>query len=71
MNEENEYVGEIAYHYDNQRGIYICDIKIMAKYRNKGYGTEGIKLLCDAAKRNGVAVLYDDIAADNPSYHLF
>ncbi len=24
-----------------------------------------------AAKENGVRVLYDDIAADNPSYHLF
>ena len=70
-NEEDEFVGEIAYHYDSQRDIYICDVIILAKFRNRGYGTEGLKLLCDAAKDNGISVLHDDIAADNPSYKLF
>ncbi len=66
-----QYVGEIAYHYDEERNIHICDVIILAKYRNRGYGTAGIQLLCRAAKANGIAVLYDDIAADNPSYLLF
>lgn len=69
--EEMGFVGEIAYHYDRTRDIYICDVIVMAKYRNNGFGSEGIKLICDAAKENGVTVLYDDIAADNPSYKLF
>lgn len=30
-----------------------------------------VRLLCDAAKENGISVLYDDIATDNPSYKLF
>ena len=71
MNSENEYVGEIAYHYDLLRNVYICDVIILAQYRNRGYGTEGIKQLCIAAKKNGISVLYDDIAADNLSYQLF
>ncbi len=71
QNEEKEYVGEIAYHYDEPRDIYICDVIVLAKYRNRGYGSEGIKLLCQAAKANGISILHDDIAADNPSYKLF
>lgn len=71
MNQENEYVGEIAYHYDISRNIYICDVIILAQYRNRGYGTEGIQQLCIEAKKNGVSALYDDIAAENPSYKLF
>lgn len=71
MNSDNVYVGEIAYYYDKQRDIYICNIIVHAKYRNQGYGTEGIQLLCMEAKKNGIFVLHDDIAADNPSYKLF
>ncbi len=64
-------VGEIAYHYDASRDIYICDVIILAQYRNQGHGTEALRLLCQAAKENGITALYDDIAADNPSYKLF
>ena len=69
--ETNEFVGEIAYHLDPSENIYIADIIIHAKYRGRGYGAEGLRLLCKAAKDNGVAVLYDDIAAGNPSVHMF
>ena len=65
------FVGEIAYHYDEDRNIHICDVIVLAKYRGRGYGSAGINLLCQAAKENGIAVLYDDIAADNPSWKLF
>lgn len=37
----------------------------------KGYGYEGLSLLCECAKNNGIAELYDDIAIDNPSINLF
>ena len=69
--ETNEFVGEIAYYLDNSKNIYIADIIILAKYRCQGYGSEGLKLLCQAAKDNGLTALYDDIAADNPSVHMF
>ena len=65
------FVGEISYHFDKLRNIYICDVIIKAEFRKQGFGTQGIQLLCEAAKANGVKVLYDDIAADNPSTHLF
>ncbi|MBR4655876.1 MAG: GNAT family N-acetyltransferase [Oscillospiraceae bacterium] len=65
------FVGEIAYHYETERKIHLCDVIVLARYRNRGFGTIGIQLLCKAARENGVSVLYDDIAADNPSYKLF
>ena len=71
MNAQNEPVGEVAYHYDKSRGIYICDVIVLAQYRNRGYGTEALRQLCLAAKGNGIAVIHDSIAADNPSYKLF
>ena len=65
------FVGEISYHFDKLRNIYLCDVIIKAEFRRRGFGTQGIQLLCEAAKANGVKALYDDIATDNPSTHLF
>ena len=69
--ENLNFVGEIAYHYDEERGIFLADVIVAAEYRGKGYGSEGLQLLCDAAKANGVDVLRDDIAIDNPAVGLF
>ena len=66
-----EFVGEVAYHFDNNRNIFICDIIILAKFRENGYGTIGLNLLCNAAKENGIKEIFDDIAADNPAIKLF
>lgn len=65
------FVGEISYHFDKLRNIYICDVIIKAEFRKQGFGTQGIQLLCEAAKANGVEALYDNIAADNSSAQLF
>ena len=63
------FVGEIAYHLEDNR--YLCDVIIHSKYRNLGYGSKGLDLLCECAKENGIDVLYDDILFDNPSVHMF
>ena len=70
-NSEGNFVGEIAYHYDSERDIYIADVIVFAPYRRKGYGGKGLKLLCEAAGKNGISVIYDDIAIDNPAIGLF
>ena len=70
-NPADRFVGEIAYHYDDDRCIFVADVIIHAPYRGLGYGGRGLDLLCDAAEKNGVAFLYDDIAIDNPAYTLF
>ena len=44
---------------------------IYAPFRGKGYGRNGLLLLCETAKENGVMELYDDIAIDNSSVVLF
>lgn len=65
------FVGETAYHLDEDLGGYICDVIVSARYRGRGYGTQGLDLLCQAARANGVPRLLDNIAADNPSVSLF
>lgn len=60
---EGEPVGEAAYHRDGH--MYLCDVIILARHRGRGYGGEGLELLCAAARENGVGQLYDNIAADN------
>ena len=65
------FVGETAYHFDEEREIYISDIIVKAEHRGKGFGKQGLRMLCDAARENGISVLYDDIAIDNPSVKLF
>lgn len=65
------FLGEASYHYDEDRCLYMTDIIIFSPYRKKGFGSEGLRLLCNAAKDNGINRLYDDIAADNPAVAMF
>lgn len=66
-----EFAGEAAYHFDNERGIYLADVIVYSPYRGMGIGGRALELLCAAAKNNGIETLYDEIAADNPSLKFF
>ncbi|MBO4583950.1 MAG: GNAT family N-acetyltransferase [Clostridia bacterium] len=70
-NESGEFIGEIAYHYDTEIDGFIANVIVYAKFRGNGYGGTALDALCSAAKENGIAVLYDDIAIDNPAIGLF
>ena len=69
--ETGEFVGETAYHYDEGRQIWCADVIVFAPYRRRGYGNDGLRLLMQEAKINGIRILYDDIAIDNPAVSLF
>ena len=71
LKNENEFVGEISYHYDSKYDGYVADLIVFSKCRGKGYGTIGLEMLCAKAKENGVTILYDDIAIDNTAVILF
>ena len=70
-NEDGEFVGEIAWHYDGEMRHEAANVIIHARHRGKGYGSEALELLCSAAKGSGISELYDDIAPDNPAIRLF
>ena len=71
LKDEKGFVGEIAYHYDPEYDGYVADVIIFSQFRGRGYGSQGLKLLCEAAKENGIKVLYDDTAIDNTAISLF
>lgn len=68
---EKRFVGEAAWHYDSELGEFICDVLVAAADRGRGFGRQGLALLCAAARENGVKRLCDNIAVDNPSVKLF
>jgi RimJ/RimL family protein N-acetyltransferase len=68
---EQQYVGEVAYHYDDEYMCYICDVIIKAVFRGRGYGKNALSLLLKEAAKNGITEIYDNIAADNSSIVLF
>ena len=70
-NEVGDFVGEIAYHYDDELQGYTANVIVYAKYRKQGYGGQALDALCDAAKQRGIDSLYDDIAIDNSAIKLF
>ena len=65
------FVGEISYHYDDDHDEYLMDVIILSLYRNKGYGSKALDMLCEIAKENGIKALCDDLASDNPALGLF
>ncbi|MBQ7276309.1 MAG: GNAT family N-acetyltransferase [Bacilli bacterium] len=71
VNDNGDFIGEIAYHKDEDTNYYMTNIIIYSKYRNLGYGRIGLGLLIDIAKENGITELYDDIAIDNKAIKLF
>ena len=70
-NEEGLFIGEIAYHFDSKYDGFVVNVLIHSKYRNKGYGTLGLRMLCEIAKNSGITCLYDDIAIGNPGISIF
>ena len=71
IKDNGTFVGEVAYHFDGERQIYIADVIIYAPHRGKGYGRKGLILLCETARENSIKELHDDIAIDNSSVELF
>lgn len=65
------FVGEAAYHYDEDLQLFLADVIIAAKCRRQGYGTAGLELLCAKAREAGIPALYDSIAVGNPGIELF
>lgn len=67
----DNFIGEIAYHFDKTYNGYVANVLIYAKYRKQGYGREALRMLCEVVKNGGAHILYDDIAIDNPAISLF
>ncbi|NLL44100.1 MAG: GNAT family N-acetyltransferase [Mollicutes bacterium] len=62
---DNKPVGEISYYYDKNGDYYKISIIIEVKYRRKGYGEEGLKLLIEEAFKKD----YSNEIGDNIGFH--
>ena len=71
LGDSGEFVGNVSYHYDEEFGEYMCEVLVSAQYRGRGFGRQGLALLCEAARANGVTRLLDNIAIDNPAVTMF
>ena len=71
MEDGGEFVGNVSYHYDEEFQGHICEVLVAARYRGRGFGRQGLELLCEAARENGIKRLADNIAIDNPAAELF
>lgn len=67
----DNFVGEVSYHKDETSGRCMLSIIIYSKYRKRGYGRESLNLIFNILKENGIDVVYDDLAKDNPALNLF
>lgn len=55
------FVGDVNFHYDPARDWWDMGIVIYAPERGKGYGKQGLKLLCERAFRvAGIACLHNE-----------
>ena len=70
-NEDGAFVGEIAYHFDEELKGCVANVIVFSGFRGRGYGGQALDALCFIAKENGVEYLYDDIAIDNPAIGMF
>ena len=71
LDRSHVFIGEVAYHHDRQRDLWLADVIIHSRHRGHGYGKQALELLCKAAGENGVRTLHDDIAIDNPAIAMF
>jgi len=69
--ETNEFVGYVNYHLNKHDNRYECGIVIESKHRGKGYSKEGLKLLCEKAKSDGIDSLYDNFEKERPGIKVF
>lgn len=65
------FIGETAWHRDKEQDLWLIHILIHSRFRGLGYGKAALNLLCDEAKKNGIAALHDSIFIDNPAISLF
>ena len=59
--ESNKFIGEVYAKYYDQKQSYEIGIVIKGEFRNKGYSTIAIKLLCENLKSLGVKKLFHEI----------
>ena len=49
-----EPVGDINYHFDSKAGAYMIGVVILASKRGQGFAQQGLELLCQKAKLDGI-----------------
>ncbi len=69
--DSGRFVGEAAWHFSAEHRRYLADVIVSAAERGRGFGEEGLTLLCEAARMRGIAELWDELAPGNGASLLF
>ena len=67
----DDYVGTVGFHYDDESGVYMCDIIIEARYRKRHYFKKAMYLLFIKASDRGIKELYDIFDKDRGVLDMF
>ena len=69
---DGAFIGDVNFHHDPDRDWWDMGIVIHAPERGKGYGKQGLRLLCDRAFRvAGVSRLHNEFETTrNAAYHI-
>ena len=66
----NEFIGYLALR-ENEGSIFIADIQIIEPQRNKGYGTELLKMAKEIAKNKGYSSVKLKVFKNSPAIKLY
>jgi hypothetical protein len=67
VNENENFIGEVNFHYNKSMNAHCIGIVIEAKYRGKGYCVEGLKLLIQKARECGAKKLRNEFELNRKS----
>ena len=65
--ETGKPVGDVNYHYDEQLYEFMIGVVILGECRGRGFAQDGLKLLCEKAKTDGIKKLCNLIPKNRES----
>ena len=69
--ETGRFVGEIAYRLDGEKGVYLCDVIVLAAERGKGYGAAFMDWALNTFRELGINDIDVKVVYDNEAIRFY